>query len=109
MATVKVNIACGTYVVPGWINYDRSLNIVLSRYKFLKKLLYTFRLTTREFYETTWPSNVIRRDVRKGLPLPDESVDFIYSSHFIEHLAHEEAVRVPVSYTHLTLPTNREV
>ena len=32
----------------------------------------------------------IRADVRKGLPFEDESVDFIYSEHFIEHLSLEE-------------------
>src|SRR5256885_2143554 len=32
----------------------------------------------------------IRADVRKGLPLDDASVDFIYSEHFVEHLSLEE-------------------
>jgi ADP-heptose:LPS heptosyltransferase/ubiquinone/menaquinone biosynthesis C-methylase UbiE/glycosyltransferase involved in cell wall biosynthesis/predicted O-methyltransferase YrrM len=30
-------------------------------------------------------------DVRKGMPFDTNSVDFIYCSHFIEHLSHEEA------------------
>lgn len=29
-------------------------------------------------------------DVRNGLPLPDKSVDHIYTSHFIEHLTRSE-------------------
>src|SRR2546427_1515979 len=33
----------------------------------------------------------IRADVRKGLPFEDQSVDFIYSEHFIEHLSFDEA------------------
>lgn len=33
----------------------------------------------------------LRIDVRKGLPYKDNSVDFIYSEHFIEHLSADEA------------------
>lgn len=32
-------------------------------------------------------------DVRKGIPFPDESVDKIYSSHFLEHLTYQEGQR----------------
>jgi len=34
----------------------------------------------------------LRRDIRKGLPYKDNSVDFIYSEHFIEHLSIDEAI-----------------
>ena len=94
MAIIKVNIGCGTTTVDGWINYDSSLGIFLCRHRFIKRLLFAFKLISKRSYETFWPSNIIRRDVRKGLPLPDESVDFIYCSHFLEHLSHEEAVRL---------------
>ena len=94
VATLKVNIGCGTIVASGWINYDTSLNMVFSKYWFLKRLLYTLRLVSRQTYETSWPSGIIRKDVRKGLPLQDETVDFIYCSHFLEHLTHEEAVNL---------------
>lgn len=33
----------------------------------------------------------VRADVRKGLPYADNSVDFIYSEHFIEHLSADAA------------------
>jgi predicted SAM-dependent methyltransferase len=33
-------------------------------------------------------------DVRKGLPLDDCSVNFIYSEHFLEHLTYEEGRKV---------------
>ncbi|MEJ2705846.1 MAG: methyltransferase domain-containing protein [Sedimentisphaerales bacterium] len=32
-------------------------------------------------------------DVRNGLPFETNSVDFVYSSHFLEHLSHDEAWR----------------
>jgi len=31
-------------------------------------------------------------DIRKGLPFPDNSVDEIFSSHFIEHMTDTEAI-----------------
>jgi ubiquinone/menaquinone biosynthesis C-methylase UbiE len=32
--------------------------------------------------------------LRKGLPLSDETVDFIYSSHFIEHLSYSDSIKL---------------
>ncbi len=94
MTTVKVNIGSEANVVPGWINYDISPYIILSKHKSLRKLLYALRLISKEGYEFRFPPSVIRRDVRKGLPLPDESVDFIYCSHFLEHLTYQDAIKV---------------
>jgi hypothetical protein len=86
MVTVKVNIGSGTEVAPGWINYDISIYVFLSKYRFLKRLPYYFRFISKRESETSFPPSVIRRDVRKGLPFPDESVDCIYCSHFLEHI-----------------------
>ncbi len=95
MVTVKVNIGCGPQVVADWINYDSSLHIILSRYQFLKKILRSLRIISKQVYETNWPFELIRRiDLRKGIPLLDESVDFIYCSHFLEHLTYDSAVRL---------------
>lgn len=37
---------------------------------------------------------IIQWEAPNELPFPDESIDFIYSSHFFEHLYHEEAIAV---------------
>jgi len=34
----------------------------------------------------------LKIDVRNGLPFPDESVDYVFSEHFIEHLTRDEGV-----------------
>jgi predicted SAM-dependent methyltransferase len=98
VSTVKVNIGSGTNVADGWTNYDRSIWLSLSKYNFFRKLLYTFRLVDRKAYQTVYAPNVvssiIRRDVRRGIPHKSGSVDFIYCSHFLEHIKHEEALKV---------------
>jgi len=58
----KLNIGCGPKHKEGFINIDID----------------------------DYGQEVIR-DVRKGLPFDTESVDYIYSCHFLEHLDGEEA------------------
>ena len=95
LATVKVNIGSGTTVADGWINYDRSIYFQLAKYRSLRKLLYKFNLIDKRTYELpSIAKSIVRRDVRRGLPLKSESVEFIYCSHFLEHIRHEEAIKV---------------
>jgi predicted SAM-dependent methyltransferase len=95
MANVKVNVGCGSRVVADWINYDSSIHLILSKYHFLKRILYAFRLIPRKVYTTNWPYELIeRKNLRKGLPLYDESVDFIFSSHFLEHLSYKDGINL---------------
>ncbi len=91
---LKVNLGCGITVVPGWTNIDISPNIWLSRHPFLKRILYEVRLLDDASYRTKWPSEIVRHDIRKGLPFQDDSVDYIYTSHFLGHVNQHEAVRI---------------
>jgi len=81
---IKVNIGCGVSGIAGWHNLDNSPTILLSRVPLLRKLLKT----------PPWPPDVRRYDVRKGLPYPDGSVRYIYSSHTFEHFTPEESARI---------------
>lgn len=90
----KVNLGCGTTVAPRWINIDTSWNISLSKLPFLKWLLYKIGLLSESAYKAKWPPSIIRHDVRKGLPFEYDSVDYIYTSHFLEHLTKHDAVKV---------------
>ncbi len=65
---MKLNIGCGDVFIEGkdWINVD-------------------------------WASshrNVIKIDIRKSLPFPDNSLDFVYTSHLIEHLINEDLTKL---------------
>ena len=62
-STVLVNLGCGSRWRTDWINID--------------------------FHGDN--NNVFAHNLRKGLPLPDASVDCIYSSHCIEHFTPHDA------------------
>ncbi len=81
----KVHIGCGPHYIKGFVNIDSN---------FQRKVDYLL-------------------DVRCGLPFPDNSMEFIFSSHMMEHLYINEAIellrdchRVLKSdgYMRLTLP-----
>jgi predicted SAM-dependent methyltransferase len=87
----KLNIGCGSSVHNDWINIDNSLNAKLSKYPYFKYLLYKIGILPEDFYNVKWPKNILICNVKKGLPYQDNEVDFIFSSHFIEHLKKDEA------------------
>jgi predicted SAM-dependent methyltransferase len=93
----KVNMGCGLQVAPGWINLDGSLNSLCAALP-PAALKLVYRLTgAREFFTEAEYIRILKghrfvhHDVRYGLPFPDGSLDFLYSSHFLEHLYRDEA------------------
>lgn len=63
---VMLNIGCGTDYKEGWINIDNNSDNNINR------------------LDLNW-------DLRYSLPFADNSVDFIFNEHFIEHLTVEES------------------
>jgi len=88
---MKLNIGCGSSISDGWINIDISLNIYFTKIPYLKRTLFRLDLISKETYESKWSGKYIRRDVTRGLPFRSESVDFIYSSHLLEHMHKDDA------------------
>ena len=87
---LKLNIGCGpSGQIQGFENIDNSPNILLSKIPLLKLFLFRVGLIAEHQYKANW-SDVIRLDASKGLPYNDQSVDKIYTSHFIEHIPHEK-------------------
>ena len=62
----QLHLGCGPCVLPGWINLDTEQGI----------------------------PGVVAWDLRQGLPLKDQSIEAVYSEHFIEHLTLEDARRL---------------
>ncbi|WP_416242943.1 glycosyltransferase [Azospira sp. APE16] len=61
---LRLHIGCGDRILPGFVNID----II--------------------------PGAELQLDARNGLPFPDESCDYIFSEHFIEHLSQSEGTRL---------------
>jgi predicted SAM-dependent methyltransferase len=86
-AALKLHIGCGSTVVPGWENLDKSPSILLGRVPGLRPALARARLITPDQAGAVFPAGIVRADVRRGLDYPDGSAAFVYSSHMIEHMA----------------------
>ena len=63
--SLKLHIGCGRNYKQGWINIDRHSRVRTD----------------------------LQLDLRKSTPLYDDSIDFIFNEHFIEHLSYEDGLR----------------
>ena len=81
---VKLNIGSGENAVQGYINLDYSPNVLLSRVPLLKSVMRWLKILKPEHMKS-WDKGIIYKDARK-LNYPENSVDLIYSSHFLEHV-----------------------
>lgn len=86
----RVNVGSGPHCPPGWTSIDGSLRVPLAK---MRSLLRS-RPGGGEADTAQWPAGIVRRDIRKGVGLRPESVAVWYSSHTIEHLYRDEAVRL---------------
>jgi SAM-dependent methyltransferase len=89
-----INLGCGLSIAPGWINVDNSPNAQLSKYPRLRRLLWRVGILSNQHYEVQWPRSIKIHNLKKRLPYSDSSIDYIYTSHFLEHLALADAERL---------------
>jgi SAM-dependent methyltransferase len=96
----KVNLGSGLTVARGWINIDSSLNALVARFP-RPFLFLTYKLSNAHRwyrfsdYVVLLRSHVfIHHDLTYGIPLPDSSVNCVYSAHFFEHLSPEDGKRL---------------
>jgi len=91
----RVNIGCGMSPTPDWLNFDNSPSVRLAKYPLLIKTLCAFnilRSTQLDFIHFCQRSQITWAEVTKHIPLPNHSVEVIYSSHMLEHLDRNEVV-----------------
>lgn len=84
MATY-VQYGAGWSVGEGWLNFDASPTLRFERLPLVGRLLGRLKGNPERF-----PAGVRYGDILKGLPVPDGSVDGLYASHVLEHLALED-------------------
>jgi SAM-dependent methyltransferase len=89
---VKVNLGRGLSIAAGWININGSLNAPAAALPgIFKKTAYLFSGARNYYsykkYRKILDSNrFIHHNLEYRIPLTDDCADFIYSSHFLEHL-----------------------
>lgn len=94
MKNIKVNIGCGMNPTLNWDNYDNSYSIILSSYPLITKLLYKLQILNDQqvSYINFCKNNKIKwANASKHIPISDNTVDVLYSSHMLEHLDQQEA------------------
>ncbi len=89
---VKVNIGSYLIVEQGWINVEGTIHAFLARSPAIfAKWMYRVSRIHELFESDAQYINVLKshvfvhHDLKYGLPFPDNSVDFIYMSHVLEH------------------------
>jgi SAM-dependent methyltransferase len=93
---IKINFGCFSSGLPGWINVDKARkHIIISRIWGLPRLLYSLGFLKKYVYGYHVRGkfkNVFYGDARKRMRFRSNSVDYIYSSHMLEHIYPKEAV-----------------
>jgi predicted SAM-dependent methyltransferase len=89
---IKLNLGSGPSGIEGWINYDWGMLPILGKYPMIRSLMIKIGLLSKD-YDLRWPK-IKLVDIKKRLPLNDNSVDFIYCSHVLEHFEKWEAEKI---------------
>lgn len=97
---ICINLGCGLAIAPGWINVDASLNALFAGAPtWILTLLYRISGSNRyysknEYINILKSNDFIFHDLSRSLPFKNNSVDYIYTSHFVEHLFKRDAKKL---------------
>jgi predicted SAM-dependent methyltransferase len=85
----KLQLGCFDYPVDGWINTDVTPHLFLARVPYLTKTMYKLGLLNEERYRQH-EQGIFRKvrylNVTKPFPFASDSIDFVHSSHMLEHI-----------------------
>jgi len=91
----RVNFGCGQTPTMGWLNFDNSMSVRLSAWPrpvvSALRRLGVVSSRQNEMIEACRRYGTRPGDARKRIPMPDRSLDVLYSSHMLEHLEREGA------------------
>jgi Methyltransferase domain len=79
---IYLNVGCGYSAPSGWLNVDSSPTARIEKFPVFGRLL-----ASLSGNPTRFPENVRYGNIVSGQFLPDNSVQAIYASHVLEHLA----------------------
>jgi SAM-dependent methyltransferase len=98
--SIKINLGCGLSVAKGWYNVDGSLNALIASWPpILQRIFYRASGANRYYsladYCTLLREHIfVHYDLSYGLPFGDRVAEHVYSSHFLEHLHRDEALKL---------------
>lgn len=90
---VMLNLGSGYIGHDDWINIDYGILSLINKLPVLKKIIFGLKLAPQA-YNKKWPKNLRRINLRRSFPFSDDSVDFVFTAHFIEHLDKHETVNL---------------
>lgn len=97
---LRINLGCGLAVTKGWINVDGSFNAFIAAMpKSIHKISYNFSGSHKyykfdEYHNVLSENDFFQANLSAGIPANTNSADFIYTSHFLEHLYANEAKKL---------------
>jgi predicted SAM-dependent methyltransferase len=93
---LRINIGCGNTPTREWRNFDNSLCLRLAKIPLLPAILQKLGFveeSQQQFIRFARENFIEYGDATKGLPIQDNSVEVVYSSHMLEHLDKNEAAK----------------
>ncbi len=96
----RINLGCGLAVAKRWVNIDGSLSAFFAAFPpFVHKIIYRASGANRyyscEEYCSLLKNHIfVHHDLAYGIPIRNDAVNFVYSSHFLEHLFLDEALQL---------------
>lgn len=93
--SVKINVGCGMTPTRGWHNFDNSWSIRLACKPIavsMLRVLGILKPTQLKYVDFAKKNKIYWADASRRLPLSNNFVDVLYSSHMLEHLDRQKTL-----------------
>ncbi len=91
---MKLNVGCGASPILGWVNIDNSMSLYFAKRPLITFILRNLGLLDAEQIKLVdfFRHNEVKYSKATNLPVIENSVEIIYSSHMLEHLDRQDAL-----------------